>query len=243
MLALHQGDYDAARGFVEEGVAFARESGDQRQLAPTLATFGFITRVQGDYAVARRALEEVLMLGPAHGLDDYHTAMALHHLGLVFFEADANLDAALSLNEQALGIGRRIGDRRFSGNVLFALARISRARGQADLARAQLAEALLLHRAVGDAGIQPSMTYALAAIEADAGRLEIAVRLAGAADKQLEQLGVRLWPVLRRERDAWLEPARCVLDSEHFGRAWAAGRAMTREQALEFALETTAKDA
>jgi tetratricopeptide (TPR) repeat protein len=237
MLALHQGDYAGARGFVEEGVTLAREGGARHQLSPTLATFGFITRVQSDYATARRALEEVLTLGPAEGVDDYHTAMALHHLGLVFFEAEANIDTALSLNERALTIGRRFGDRRFSGNVLLALARISRARGQVDLARSLVAEALLLHRAVGHAGIQASMMYVLAAVEADAGRLEIAVRLAGAADKQEEQLGVRVWPVIRRERDAWLEPARRALSIEQFARAWEDGRAMTREQGLEFALD------
>jgi non-specific serine/threonine protein kinase len=206
MLALHQGDYAGARAFVEEGVAFARQAGAQRQLAPTLATLGFVARVQGDCATARRALQEVLTLGLTEGLDEYHTAMALHHLGLVFFEADADIDTAWALNEQALTIGRRIGDRRFSGNVLSAMARIARARGQVDPARALLAEALLLHRAVGDVGIQAHMMYILAAVEAGAGLFEIAVRLAGAADRQEEQLGVRAWPVIRREQDAWLEP-------------------------------------
>ena len=61
--------------------------------------------------------------------------MALHHLGLVFFEAEVNIDTAVSLNERALTIGRRIGDRRFSGNVLFALARISRAHSSITVAR------------------------------------------------------------------------------------------------------------
>jgi non-specific serine/threonine protein kinase len=237
MLVLHLGDYAGARAFVEEAVAFARQAGAQRQLAPTLATLGFVTRVQGDYATARRALEEVLTLGLAQGLDDYHTAMALHHLGLLYFEADADLGPALSLNEQALAIGRRIGDRRFSGNVLTALARIARARGQVDSARALLAESMMLHRAVGDTGQQAHMMYVLAAIDADAGRLELAVRLAGAADKQEERLGVRLWPVIRRERDAWLEPARHTLGDEPFARAWNSGRAMTREQALELAFD------
>jgi non-specific serine/threonine protein kinase len=237
MLALHQGDYAAARAFVEEGVAFAREAGDRRQLAPTLATFGFITRVQGDYAVARRALEEVLTLGPTEGLDDYHTAMALHHLGLTYFEADADIDTAVSLNERALTIGRRLGDRRFCGNVVCNMARIERARGQVDFARALLAEALTLHRAVGDVGQQGVQMYVLAAIDADAGRLEAAVRLAGAADKQEERLGVRMWPVIHREGDAWLEAARTEMGDEQFARAWEDGRAMTREQALEFALD------
>jgi hypothetical protein len=69
------------------------------------------------------------------------------------------------------------------------------------------------------------------------GRLEIAVRLAGAADKQEEQLGVPVWPVLRREQDAWWERAQHVFSNDQFGRAWEDGRAMTREQALEFALD------
>jgi predicted ATPase/DNA-binding XRE family transcriptional regulator len=239
MLALHQGDYTGARAFVEEGVAFAREAGARRQLAPTLATLGFVTRVQGDYATARRALEEVLTLGVGEGLDDYHTAMALHHLGLVYFEADADIVTAWSLNERALTIGRRIGDRRFTGNVLSNMARIARARGNVDLARAALAEALLLHRAVGDVGQQAVQMYVLAAIDADAGLLDSSVRLAGAADRQEERLGVRVWPVIRRERDAWLEPARRALGDEQFARAWEDGWAMTREQALEFALDDT----
>ena len=65
MLALHQGDYARARSFLEEGLAIARQVGDQHLLVPTLATLGFVTRVEGDYATARRALEEALTLGRA----------------------------------------------------------------------------------------------------------------------------------------------------------------------------------
>jgi hypothetical protein len=36
---------------------------------------------------------------------------------------------------------------------------------------------------------------------------------------------------------AWLEPARRALGDDQFARAWEDGRAMTREQALEFALD------
>jgi hypothetical protein len=79
--------------------------------------------------------------------------------------------------------------------------------------------------------------YLLAAINADAGLLESAVRLAGAADRQEERLGVQVWPVIRHERDTWLERARRALGDDQFARAWEDGRAMTREQALEFALD------
>jgi hypothetical protein len=79
--------------------------------------------------------------------------------------------------------------------------------------------------------------YTVAALDADAGRLEAAVRLAAAAANLEESLGVRAWPVIHHERDAWLEPARRALGEEQFARAWENGRAMTREQAPEFALD------
>jgi len=89
---------------------------------------------------------------------------------------------------------------------------------------------------VGDVGQLAVQMHVLAAIDADAGRLEAAVQLSGAAARQEERLGVRVWPVIQRERHAWLEPARRALGDEQFARAWESGRAMTREQAHEFAL-------
>jgi hypothetical protein len=67
------------------------------------------------------------------------------------------------------------------------------------------------------------------------------VRLSGAASRVEEQLGVGVWPVIRSERDAWLEPARRALDAERFARAWENGEMMTREQAFEYALEDSCR--
>ena len=138
-------------------------------------------------------------------------------------------------------MARNLGDRRLAGNILCALARIARTRGDATRARASLAEALISHRAVGDVGQQAHMMYTLAALHADAGQLEDAVRLSAAAARVEEQLGIGVWPVIRRERDAWLEPARRALAAERFARAWEHGQAMTREQAFEYALEDSRK--
>jgi len=120
------------------------------------------------------------------------------------------------------------------------LARFARTRGDATRARASLAEALISHRAVGDVGQQAHMMYALAALDADAARLEDAVRLSAAARVE-KRLGIGVWPVIRRERDAWLEPAHRAFAAERFGRAWENGQAMTREQAIEYALEDSRK--
>jgi hypothetical protein len=62
------------------------------------------------------------------------------------------------------------------------------------------------------------------------------VRLAAAAAKLSDLLGARAWPVTLRERDAWLVPARPALGEEAFDRAWVEGQALTREQAVAYAL-------
>jgi len=236
LLTLLQGDYGTAHAFLNEGVTIARRAGDRSLLIPTLATLGFLTRVQGEYATARSVLEESVTLARAAD-DTFHTAMALHHLGLLALEADRDLDTAWSLNEESLALCRQIDDRRMIGVVRLALGRVARAQGDLGGARALVAEALRLHGQVGDVAIVPQMLYVLAALDADAGRLERAVRLAGAASALGENRGTRVWPVTLRERDAWLVPTRSVLADDIFERAWAEGQRMTREQAVTYALE------
>jgi hypothetical protein len=232
---MHQGHYDEARAFVEEGLMLARRMGDRSLLAPALATFGFVTRVQGDYAAARPALEEGAALARAAG-DTFHTAMALHHLGLLALEADRDLDAAWSLNEESLALFRQIGNRRMISVVRVAMGRVSRALADISGARASLAEALSLAAQVGDLGHVPQMLYVLAAIDADAQRVDRAVGLAGAAAALGKSMGTQVWPVILRERDDWLKPARDALGEDGFARAWAEGEAMTLEQAVDYAL-------
>jgi hypothetical protein len=94
------------------------------------------------------------------------------------------------------------------------------ARGDAARARASLAEALISHRAVGDVGQLPHMMYTLAGLDAVAGRLEDAVRLASAAANVEQRMGIQVWPVVRRDRNAWLGPARRALGDERFARHW-----------------------
>ena len=235
MLSVNQGDYDVARDFLDEGVAIARRLDDPALLIPTLATLGFVARVQCEYAISRSVLEEGEMLARAAG-DTFHTAMAIHHLGLVALEADRGLTAAWSLNEEALALYGQLGNLRMMGVVRLALGRIAQARGDLANARMQIAEALRLHQQVGEAGIVPFMLDVRAAIDADDGRLEPAVELAGAASALATTLGTRLWPVVQRERDAWLERARHTLGDARFARLWAGGEAMSREQAVTYAM-------
>jgi hypothetical protein len=64
-----------------------------------------------------------------------------------------------------------------------------------------------------------------------------AARYFGAAEALRESLGVAIWPVRRALYDHALETVRAALDAEAFDVVWAEGRAMTLEQAVEYALE------
>ena len=223
MLAIHQGDYPAARAFLDEGLAIARQVSDPRLLAFTLITVGWVTRVQDDYVTARPALEEGLTVARDAG-DAFHTAMALHHLGLLDLEADRDVDVAWSRNEESLTLFRQIGNRRMAGVVLVAMSRVARLAGHAARARALIVEAIHAYGEVGDVGQIPQTLHVLASLEADDGRFARAVRLTAAGAKLANLLGATAWPVTLRERDAWLGPARAQLGDANFAQAWAEGQ-------------------
>jgi predicted neutral ceramidase superfamily lipid hydrolase len=62
--------------------------------------------------------------------------------------------------------------------------------------------------------------------------------LFGAAEALRETIQVVLFPVERVEVDKNIAAARAQLDELTFNTAWAEGRAMTMDEAVQFALET-----
>jgi uncharacterized protein (DUF2236 family) len=72
------------------------------------------------------------------------------------------------------------------------------------------------------------------------GKPERAARLFGAVESLLEAIGMagRMDPSDQKELDHYVAAARGKLDEAAFAKAWAAGRAMTSEQAIAFALQT-----
>jgi len=238
-LAVRQGDYPAARSLVEAALASARQQDDRVLLASVLIGFGRVTRMMGDFATARPILEEALTLSRALGHSG-STAEALLNLGALALDADRDLDAAWSLNQESLARYRELGNRRMAGAALRTLGRVARLRGDVVRGRAFAAESLAAFHGVGDFGELPHVLTVLASLDADAGRLDRAVRLAAVATALTESMGIQMWTWTLRERDEWLEPARAALGAEAFARVWAEGQAMTREQAVAYALEGSA---
>jgi hypothetical protein len=76
----------------------------------------------------------------------------------------------------------------------------------------------------------------LAALAAAQAQPERAARLFGTAEGLREAMGAPLPPAERAEHDRSVAAVRTTLGEEAFAAAWAEGRAMSRDQAVAFAL-------
>jgi hypothetical protein len=97
----------------------------------------------------------------------------------------------------------------------------------------------MLCRETGERWLSDECLEGFAAVASGTRRYERAARLLGAADELREILG---WHPSPRDQSAYDEcraSTSAALGNTAFSAAWAEGRAMTLEQAVEFALEDT----
>ncbi len=76
----------------------------------------------------------------------------------------------------------------------------------------------------------------MAGVKSAQGQALDAARLLGAAEELREALGAPRPPNEREEQEQRVTRARSGAEPEEFEKAWAEGRSMTLDQALEFAL-------
>ena len=235
-LAQTQGDYSAARMLLDDSIALFRSGNDERGVARALLASGFCARIQEDYVQARLLLEEALSVSRSIGYD-FITAASLHHLGMISMDADQDYPAARLLLQEALRLYRELRLPRSSAQVLITLADLGRTEGALGQARDRLDEAVGMMIDVGEKlGLQHALdTYAELALEE---RLtHRAARLAGAAARLRQAMGMSSWPAIQRGREQWLQRMRTALGEQAFRLAWEEGEAMTSDQAIAYALE------
>jgi hypothetical protein len=80
----------------------------------------------------------------------------------------------------------------------------------------------------------------MAFMAAELGQTERAGRLWGAAERLWDGLGLSRSPNAQEEHEKGVSAARALLGAPAFSAAWEEGRAMTREQAIAYALEDEA---
>ena len=236
-ILLFQQDYERAIASLEEAVALYEELGDQSGAAFALGNLGWAV-LHGGYTervhvFVREA--EALMQG---NLDDHARAfLSIVRAGATIGRED--LDPAVAQLEQSLALCRELGDLRNTSMSLFMLGNTELRRGNLGRGATFLDEGARIARELED---RIGLTYfveGLAKLSAMRGELVRAARLWGAAEAQREQMGMALsrfdLAASRYEQD--LTAVRSALEEPTFEAAWAEGRAMSPEEAIEYALE------
>jgi tetratricopeptide (TPR) repeat protein len=236
-LAQGRFDWEPARVFLEESLALFRGLGDEEGAAYPLGSLGLAQLGQGQNERGLALIEEAIDLYLRMG----HKWPASPMLG---FAATASLSQgdisrARQLAERGLALAREIEARDAFYVTLHALATVAQAEGDHERASRLLEEGLTLSAEVEDHSSVAYYLQGLAAIAASEDRFTRAARLWGAAEALLERTEIIAYAhAPDRSLYQMQVGAACErLDEAAWEAAWAEGRAMTTEQAVEYALK------
>lgn len=233
VLEIAEGNYAQARPLLEKSLEIRVRLGDRMGIAFTLGCLGDLEK-HGDIPRAIRYCQEEMAIYRELG-NLGETAHALHRMGNLHY-IQGDYEPARRAYAEALGFFRSLqSDVGFAyvrmnlGSALFHL-------GEAAAAMELYREALPLYlQTRNDEGIVWALER-LAIVEALQGDARKAARLMGTASTMRERLGIPM-PVFDREDfEAALSELRAKPGEAAFTDEFEAGRSMTLEQALPFAL-------
>jgi predicted ATPase/DNA-binding SARP family transcriptional activator/DNA-binding CsgD family transcriptional regulator len=232
-----RGDHDQAIAFHREALTLYRDLGDERGVAFALIFWACQELEKGDLEDAERAepqLEEALALGRKLG-DELISAYALTNLGAMA-QVRGNYERCLACGEEALSIYRKMGDGFLIAQILSGLGWAAAINGDHEAAARFIEEGLPLAQELGSGKLSAMCLEGLAIVYGAKAEGTRAARLYGAAEALRLAIGATLSPADRAELERQLATARATLDAVSWEAAWADGRAMTPEQAAEYAL-------
>jgi DNA-binding CsgD family transcriptional regulator len=216
-------------------LARSRAGGDATRTAMALLLLGMVTHREGDPARAQdRYYEGSLALFR----DLRHTdgmAMVLSHLAWVAGDRGDH-ERAVPLFEEALALWQARGDAWGAAHALNGLADSARAQGNVARAAVLSQQALAHYAELRDRYRMAGRMEDLAGVAGLLRLPEQAARLFGAAEGLRETVGA---PVAADDRELYerdVAAVRAALDETAFAAAWAAGRALSIEEAVAEAM-------
>ena len=231
-----QDDFALARSVINESVALWRDLGDVWELGAANRCLGLVALRQGDYEIARHYFADWLVI--ARKLDNKEgVAWAIFDLG----EATLNLGdrvQAKSFIDESFSLFRESGNKYGIAKSLFYSGLLAQFDGDNQRAKTFFEQALPLARTGGPIWLGANALMGMAGVAAASGQARRAAWLLGAAEARLEA-GASYWNAaeslhIGRTRAS----AVAQLGEVAFAAALAEGRAMTFEQAADYALET-----
>jgi predicted ATPase/DNA-binding SARP family transcriptional activator/DNA-binding CsgD family transcriptional regulator len=235
-IAVYEGD-PKGMALLEESLALYKELGDLSGAALSISNLGHAIVHSGDRArmVLLRDEVEALLSEP---LDKRVRAHLLHFLGFAA-GVEEDFEQMRVRIEESLALLRELGDVRNIASHLPILGMVVLIHGK-DFERASelFEEGLTLQRELKYKSAIFFDLLGMAAVAALRGRLVRAAKLFGASEAVREDIGLAVSPLNDSyyDYDGYLATTRAGLSEEEFDAAFSEGRAMSPEQAIEYAL-------
>jgi DNA-binding CsgD family transcriptional regulator/tetratricopeptide (TPR) repeat protein len=218
----------------EEGLALSREMDDTWSIASSLQGLAAVSHYRGDSEKATELNEQSMDLSRECG-DKGSLSSCLNNLAMLVY-SQGDLGQATKLTEEAVALFRELGNR---GGVALGLCNLGWiALLQDDPGRAAdlYRESLTLAWDTAMNQIVHHDLEGLACLAGAKGEAERAVQQWGSAQVLQEAKGILRDPDFLAEADARISVVRSGMGEEAWEEAWRKGRAMTLDEAVEYAL-------
>jgi predicted ATPase/DNA-binding XRE family transcriptional regulator/Tfp pilus assembly protein PilF len=229
-----RGNVEQAAALYSESLQMARELGNKLKITVALLNLGrlFLYR-RADFEQAEAYLEEALTvyreLGSKGGI-----AATLYQLGQAML-FQGNYARAQAYYVESLALCEQLGERPGIAATRLALGFTALRQANYEKAQALLSENLTLYRELNmKFGVMENLE-GLAGLAAMDGNAHVAARLFGIAEVIREGSGMQISPVHTALLAPWVEQVSARLGPDVFASEWAAGRAMSVDEAVEYA--------
>jgi predicted ATPase/class 3 adenylate cyclase len=226
-----RGNLDHAQALFESSLELRRQVGELVLVADSLHDLGFVALHRDDYERAEGLMGEGLSLfrqaGELRGV-----AVAAGNLGDIAAER-GDLQRAQGLREEALSISQALGDKMSIAINLWNLARTAAQGGNHQRAITLLTEALESFADLGERRRVRHLLHDLAHLACEQGQFVRAAKLYGFGDYGEDLVEIQD----RVEYERVLASIRERLGDARFEAFWQAGKAMSLDEAIEYAQE------
>ena len=233
-----QHDDRAAQAFTEECLTIYQRLQDQWAMAAAIYTLAAVAAAQGHYAEAEERYMKSLAIFQELG-DKLRAGSVLNGLGELA-RLLGDYERAGKFYEEDVAILREQRSPVALVTPLVNQGWVPLHGGDYRKAKALFGESLKLSKEYGNKNGMAISLAGFASVLEMTGKPEQAAQLFGAVESLLEGIGMagRMDPSDQKEFAHYVAAARGQLDEAAFAKAWAEGRAMTLEQAVEFALQS-----
>ena len=234
-----QGRGQEAQALHTESLALSRKLGDKWLQALTLSNFGDSLLLTGDIESARDRFSESLDLFSE--LDDtWGSSVVYYALGSMALFQGSREDASIFFDESA-SLSRSTKNHWGLARALLGLAGTVLAQGNFPRAQKLFQESLTLEYEVGNTGGMAAVLAGLAAVAAAQRNARRSARLAGASEELTKKVPVRLWQVLRPICEDHIRSIRNSTDTTAWNREYGAGKAMSIQDAVAYAMDESSE--